>query len=148
MAKQFSISSLCFLAFLFPLFNACYKILILPVVVTMMSSNIWACQSSESVSELLPGGVLTSDFWTTRYCLLPLGILLIFLLHLWSKPDFHLNDAVIEFVAFSPFYNINLLCMWHFELTEYNIVKIDHTGNTPSEKKGCITWSPYAFYCR
>lgn len=62
--------------------------------------------------------------------------------------DFHLNVAVIKFVTFFPFYSINLLCMWHFELTEYNIGKIDCIGNTPSQKKECIAWPSYAFYCR
>lgn len=54
--------------------SACYRILTLSLVVTMMSSSIWACQSSKSISGLLPGGILTSNFWT-YYCLLPLGIL-------------------------------------------------------------------------
>lgn len=59
----------------FFLSSACYRILTLSLVVTMMSSNIWACQSSKSLSGLLPGGILTSNFWTSYYCLPPLGIL-------------------------------------------------------------------------
>lgn len=116
--KQFSISSICFLAssFFFFLFSSCYRILTLSLVVTMMSSNIWACQSSKSISGLLPGGILTSDFWTSYYCLPPLGVLLISFLYLWSKMDFHLDVVVIKFVTFPPFYSINLLCVWHFEL--------------------------------
>jgi len=61
---------------------------------------------------------------------------------------FHLNVVVIKFVTFFPFYNTNLLCMWHFEVTEHNTGKIDCIGNTPSEKKECIVRSSYAFYCR
>lgn len=108
----------------------------------MMSS-----QSSKSRSWLLPGGILSSNFWTPYYCLLALGILLISV-HLWSKMDFYLNVVIIKFVTLFPFYSINLLCMWHFELTEHNTGKTGHIGNTPSEKKECIAWPSHAFYCR
>lgn len=63
--------------FVFSLSSVCYRILTLSLLGTMISSNIWACQSSKSVSGLLPRGILTSNFWTSYYCLPPLGILLI-----------------------------------------------------------------------
>lgn len=138
-------SSMCFLGF-FSLFSAGYRTMTFSLVVTIMSSSIWACQSLRSVSRLQTGGILTTNFVNFTLLLVCTGFLVDFFLCIFDqKMDFHLNVVVVKFF---PFYTVNLLCLWHFKWAEYNSGKIDCIRSNHTEKKAHIAWPSYVSYCR